>query len=274
MSKKVLSIIPAALFIFLIFVFTVVSAIFVLQGINFYHYLPIKMFAIAIFLTAIVSLLSFLKLRYWFPSLPLYIFFSTYISVQNLYLSNFIKSYLLILFFTALFQGSVYLVSIAVDIILAFDSDFDKFKLGAILDSCFGDLEKKKFLCSLKGFLVAILFQIALFICTHFIYELVPSFSLLFVLLLGLSIAAIVNKIKIRNWILSMSFYFVLSESLYSFGIGKWFFRNSVYRSLVVAEFSIIFAFFVLRFLINYRKAKLARDRGVYVEPVELSREN
>jgi hypothetical protein len=71
-----------------------------------------------------------------------------------------------------------------------------------------------------------------------------------------------------------MSFYFVLSESLYSFGIGKWFFRNSVYGSLVIAEFSIIFAFFVLRFLINYRKAKLARDRGVYVEPVELSREN
>jgi hypothetical protein len=184
MSKKVLSIIPAALFIFLIFVFTVVSAIFVLQGINFYHYLPVKMFAIAIFLTAIVSLLSFLKLRYWFPSLPLYIFFSTYISVQNLYLSNFIKSYLLILFFTALFQGSVYLVSIAVDIILAFDSDFDKFKLGAILDSCFGDIEKEKFFSSIKGFLVAILFQVALFICTHFIYELVPSFSLLFVLLL------------------------------------------------------------------------------------------
>jgi hypothetical protein len=93
-------------------------------------------------------------------------------------------------------------------------------------------------------------------------------------LLLGLSIAAIVNKIKIRNWILSIAFYFVLSESVRGFDIGRFFFRNSVYGSLVIAEFSLIFAFFVLRFLINYRKAKLARDRGVYVEPVELSREN
>jgi hypothetical protein len=86
----------------------------------------------------------------------------------------------------------------------------------------------------------------------------------------GLSLAAIFNKIKIRNWILSIAFYFVLSESVRGFDIGRLFFRDSGYGSLVVAEFSIIFVFFIARFTINYRKATLARDTGLYSEPMEL----
>jgi hypothetical protein len=276
MLKKVLVIIGSLIFIYLIFIFALFSYDYFSALLSPDNFSPVKTLASFIILIAIVAALSLLKMRYWFPSVPIYIIASTF-KPNSIMPGIDMLSLLFTLFYTALFQVAVYLISTAVEGILASRLHFDKPQLIAVRDSCFGSIEKEKFLGSLKGLLVAVLFQIALFICTHYIYELIPSFLILFVLLLGLSLAAIYNKIKIRNWILSMAFYFVLSESVRVFDIGSFFFSDPLYESLAIAELSIIFVFFIARYVINYRKAELASDTGLYVEPmepVEPSREN
>jgi hypothetical protein len=275
MLKKVLSIIASVIFIFLIFVFTLYAFDYFRALLYRDYSSSAKILASFIILIAIVAALSLIKMRYWLPSVPIYIIVSTFEIKPSTMpgLDGF--AIIFTLFITVLFQVAVYLISTAVDGILASRLHFDKPQLIAVRDSCFGSIEKEKFLGSLKGLLVAVLFQIALFICTHYIYELIPSFLILFVLLLGLSLAAIYNKIKIRNWILSMAFYVVLSESVRDFDIGsRMFFSDSLYDFLIIAELSIIFVFFIARYVINYRKAELASDTGLYAEPVEPSREN
>jgi hypothetical protein len=280
MLKKVLSIIASVIFIFLIFVFTLYAFDYFRALLYRDYSSSAKILASFIILIAIVAALSLIKMRYWLPSVPIYIIVSTFeIKPSNsIMLGIDALELLFTLFITVLFQVAVYLISTAVEGILASRLPFDKTKLITVRNSCFGNIEKEKFLCSLKSLFVAVLFQIALLICTHYIYEQIPSLSLLFVLLLGLSLAAIYNKIKIRNWILSMAFYVVLSESVRDFDIGsRMFFSDSLYDFLIIAELSIIFVFFIARYVINYRKAELASDTGLYaepMEPVEPSREN
>jgi hypothetical protein len=117
---KALFIIASVIFIFLIFIFALFSYDYFRALLSPDKSSPAKILASFIILTAIVVALSLLKMRYWFPSVPIYIIASiSKFKPSRIMPGIDVLILLFTMFYTALFQVAVYLISTAVEIILA-----------------------------------------------------------------------------------------------------------------------------------------------------------
>jgi hypothetical protein len=238
----------------------VLSSAFVILALYYLDEISPDLLDTPIFITIINCLIiggvllifSNMKLRYWFPSLPInFLFLIFYYFVDDFMSWDF---YLAIVAFFAALQAIILFISTVSSIAIE-SSKSGHGKIKTIYSSCFcsDSATPQKLLSIPRGAVAAIILQAAMFILIQFsTKESLEPVSLIFIMV-SLGLCAFFMKINIRHWFISLPVCFILSQLCEISDILKYRMDIFDWAFFYFIELSFTLVYFIARFIIKYR---------------------
>ncbi|MDR1638362.1 MAG: hypothetical protein LBT59_01595 [Clostridiales bacterium] len=216
----------------------------------------------ALVIGELIVIFSNLKMRYWFPSLPVYFFLGAYSLGPDFLFSNpYDPDFIL---YSTLWLAVIQIIIMIAVTIMEHNSKLETSKLKIIKTACFGEHSETNIniFKPWRDLIYAVILQMATFIYLYFNdamdYEInynIPTMPLLVIVPIVLvAFIPIVLKLKIRYWALSIGVFGFLvdisSHSNLSVGVAY-----IVFILLAFAQVLVISAYSLVRFVIRFCKA-------------------
>ncbi|MDR1639919.1 MAG: hypothetical protein LBT59_09520 [Clostridiales bacterium] len=212
----------------------------------------------AIFVTLLIGeqivVLSNLKMRYWFPSLPVYFAVGVFCASGSLLFLEINPVFILI--FSTIFS---LVIQIVLMIYVTRMENNPTFKFLNIINYAnFDESTENNKIENIykpsKTLILAVVFQTTLYFCCFFIFELILDLWFCIVPLIMAASIPIILKFKIRYWALSIGVFGFLDSILSSYGLLLNFGAQFLILPLMIVQLLAISVYSIVRLKTRYHR--------------------